>query len=129
MNESGLTIAAAILEIGMPLGLLTAYKFLPRWRARLISVIGSLTPITVAYLGFFFVLPWLPENRGQGSSWAFHAIWVMSFAAFALSLLIGLCLAFLKKPSALAARYFLGLIVPCSIALFEVLHKHGYLPF
>lgn len=129
MSDSSLTIAAASLEVGVPMGLVVAYGFLPTWRKRLISIIGGITPITVTYLAFFFVLPLLPQNSEQDNSWAFHAVWVMSFGAFALSLLIGLCLAFLRKPQALAPRYFLGVFVPFAIAIFLFLHKHGYLPF
>lgn len=129
MNETSLTIAAAILEIGTPIVLLAVFKFFPRARKRLIVIIGSLTPISLLYLGFFISLLWMPESQKEDNDWAMHAMWGMSFAAFALSLLIGVFLAFFKRPEGMRKRYLFGFMVPLLIATIEAFHKHGHIPF
>jgi len=128
MNDTIRTIIAATLEIGTPVGLLLAYKFLPGWRKRLIVILGSLTPIsaTLTYVGLAYLLG---NGKDPDAEWAFGAMWVMSFVVFVLSVLIGVILALLKKPVGLIKRYFLGLIVPLIFAGVEYLHKHNHLPF
>jgi hypothetical protein len=116
MSDETLTIAAVVIELGVPLVALFLYWRLPAYRPKLIVVLAGLTPALVFYVAVtvaYVANPTEPNNR-----FAFFAGWFMTLAAYMAVLVVGIALSFLPKPSHLFARYLLGLLPSIAAAVF-----------
>ena len=125
MSEIQESIAAAIVEIGLPLLTAAGCAIFPRQRRRLVVALGALTPISLVYwyLLAFFGLAWLRQQWPE-DDWAFHAAWIMTFAAFMLSVVLGALLAFVPYPKRNWARYLMGLLAPLLVVgIYNAHHK------
>lgn len=107
MTDIQMGIGAVVVELGLPLGLLILMAIKPSSRPRAIVVLGAVFPalclygvVTVGHL----------VSRGKSESFAFFAMWVMTFAAYMAVTLGGVAVSFFKKPSGSLARFGMGLL-------------------
>lgn len=128
MEDHQLTLLAMVLEVGFIVLLVLLFFLKPVWRKRVAPVLGALTPIALVYL--IITSSYLLDASDPQSSdfiennWAFHAMWVMSFAVFCFSLLIGMLVAFLRQPKPPLLRYTVGLSVVVIVAAVMVIKSH-----
>jgi hypothetical protein len=86
MSDKSLTIAAAIVEIGLPLSLSAAFFANVRNRANFVVVLGSVTPLMILYLVISF--EYLVLHRKDGG-WSFHAMRMMTFLPYVACAFLG----------------------------------------
>ena len=106
MTDVSLTIAAMLVELGLPGALLWAYVRLPRFRKRAVVVLGALVPFLAGYL--YLALSQL-FSSAQDSGWAFGAVWIMTFAMYMAALLLGTAMSLIPSPEHLFGRFMIGL--------------------
>ena len=100
--QIGITAMYAVV-IFLSLSILTASMRVPRWRSRLVVLLGSITPIVVQVpmgLWQFIDEPTLTAHPYEG----------VLLPAYLACLLLGALLSLIPKPSHLLARYILAVI-------------------
>ena len=116
MDESALTIGAAIFELALPVVVGAIFWRRPTSRSRLAVVLGALTVPTVWYVAVTVAYAIYPNDRD--TQFAFHAGWLMTLMAYVAAMITGLALSFLRHPVNYWARFALGLLsVPLGFAM------------
>ena len=116
MNDSHLTYLAAALELGSLAMVAGLFWFFPALRHRLAVLIGALVVPMLLYLAVFIQLVTSPAEASV--QWVASAVWEMTFAPFVVTLLIGVALAFVPRPTRVGWRIALGLVcAPLAYAL------------
>jgi len=119
VSETEMLWGALLFELGVPSAAIIVMLRSPRLRKFVIVVLGAVTPLVLLY-GAVVVAFLLNPNKGN--IFAFYAMWVMSFFAYAAILLGGMALAFVPRPSNLYARFFIGFAsAPLSYALLNIM--------
>lgn len=114
IQDNLLSFAAALFYFAVPAALIgIAFRY-PSVRPRVASVIGALTPILLYFIAFSIV--YLFANLGPEDTWAFHAMWLMSFFAYVICVALGSVLAFIKWPAAVRERYAVAVISTLVVA-------------
>jgi len=114
MTEQQLHIGSVLFELGLPAGLLIAWVRVPNARKRVAVVLGAITPLLATYLYITAAHSFVAAYK---DTWAFNAMWLMSFFPFLACAIVGGALSLVPRPTNLAARYFVGLSVPLLVAL------------
>jgi hypothetical protein len=107
ISENVLTAGAVFVELGLPIVLFGLNKISHQAKTKAVVILGALTPLLVVYA--VISVAYLIFPRDKGDLFAFFAIWVVSFAFYAASALIGVAVSFLKWPAGMCARFALGL--------------------
>jgi hypothetical protein len=119
VSETEMLWGALLFELGVPSAAIIVMLRSPRLRKFVIVVLGAVTSLVLLY-GAVVVAFLLNPNKGN--IFAFYAMWVMSFFAYAAILLGGMALAFVPRPSNLYARFFIGFAsAPLSYALLNIM--------
>ena len=105
MSDHTLSVAAASIELGVPLLLLVSCVFAPSARLRSVIVLGATSPLLAAY-GYVLVGYYVVQNEQLG--WAVGAMWIMSFVPFVACAFLGAAMSFTKRPTNPSARYLVG---------------------
>jgi len=109
MSDSDLTYLAAIFELGLPIALAIVCAKMPTAQRVLTPVLGAISPILLAYLA---VTASHMLAASADTEFAFGAMWVMSFLAYAALSVIGLVVGLtLNQKYGNKARYWFGLLV------------------
>jgi len=119
MSDNLLTLLAVSIEFGVPIILLAALARVPRFRRRVVVVLGAITPVMLFYVDILFAYVRNPTNTGN--RFAFYAGWEMTLAAFLLSLILGILLSFVPRPANLYGRY--GLACSIVFAMFVLMDR------
>ena len=118
VSETEMLWGALLFELGVPSAAIIVMLRSPRLRKFVIVVLGAVTPLVLLY-GAVVVAFLLNPNKGN--IFAFYAMWVMSFFAYAAILVGSIALAFVPRPSNLYARFFIGFAsAPLSYALLNI---------
>jgi len=119
ISETYLTLGAATFELGVAVATAAAVTFIPRTRKFTVVLLGTVTPLLVAYA--FLAGSYLFASASPRGTFPYSAIWVMSFVVYLALMLVGTVLAFIPKPSNLYGRYLIGLTsAPISYALLNL---------
>jgi hypothetical protein len=122
MPERIMIFGAACLELGSPLLVAALYWRMPQFRARLIVLLGALTPAIAIYALLF--AGYLNNSNPRDAWWAFSAVWEISFFPYVATLVAGLAFSFSSRPHQNPGRYLLGLIsAPFSFAVLILVAK------
>jgi hypothetical protein len=108
ISENVLTAGAVVVELGLPIVLLGLTKRSHQAKAKAVVILGALTPVLIVY-GVISV-GYLIFPRDKSDIFAFYAIWVVSFAFYVASALVGVAISFFKRPAGMCARFALGLV-------------------
>jgi len=114
MTETTMNLGAVALELGLPAGLLMLMMIKPKMLPRVIVIFGAVFPALCPYVATTasYLL-----SRGRSDGFAFHAMWVMTFAAYVAAALGGLATSFLRRPQNVWLRFCAGLLsAPSSYA-------------
>jgi hypothetical protein len=109
LRHSNLTLAAASLEICVPIVTALCYWQLPRFRRNFAVVLGALTPFFVTYTVICAFYPFRDKTNPWGDA-PFHAAQQMSILPYTATIGVGIGLSFLSGPPNLLGRYFFGLL-------------------
>jgi len=108
MTDTQLKIGAMLVEIGVPLAITITLFTAPRFRPLCYSMLGSITPLLFAYFSAT-ISTWSLGESAEKS--AVEAMWVMSFVAYMVVLMIGVFLGFYRKPERSVSRFMLSSVV------------------
>lgn len=108
MTEQEMTWGAMLAELGIPVLIAIGLALRPRYRQFLIVLLGAITPALVVYAWIAVAFVFGPTSKD--AIFAFHAMWVMSFAVYAAIVVVGCALACLPQPRKLHLRYLMGLV-------------------
>ena len=119
VSETEILWRALSLELGVPTAAIMVMLRAPRLRKFVIVVLGAVTPFLLLYGAV--AIAFLLNSSDRGNIFAFYAMSVMSFFAYAAILVGGIALAFVPKPSNLYARFFIGFAsAPLSYVLLNI---------
>jgi len=119
VSETEMLWGALVFELGVPTAAIMVMLRAPRLRKFVIVVLGAVTPLLLLYGAVAVAFLLSPSDKG--SIFAFYAMWVMSFFAYAAILVGSIALAFVPRPSNLYARFFIGFAsAPLSYALLNI---------
>jgi len=120
MDDNQLSIAAALFELGIPACVIASAVYAPRCRKAAIVVIGALSLPLVLYLSI--AASYLLGPASKGDTFAFYAMWAMTFEAYLAVLVGAVILSLVPRPSNLFVRFALGVAsVPALYFLFSTL--------
>jgi hypothetical protein len=109
LRLSNLTLAAASLEICVPIVAALCYWRLPQLRRNFAVVLGALTPFFVTYTVICAFYPFRDKTNPWGDA-PFHAAQQMSILPYIATIGVGIGLSFFSRPPNLLGRYFFGLL-------------------
>ena len=112
MSEALLSFLAASVELGLPAFLAVLGIVRPGSRAKVLVVLGAVSPLLFGYAATAFL--WCVLRRPE-AQWAFHAMWLMSFWPFAACAGLGLLLGLSPRPAKVGYRFFVGFLAPAAI--------------
>ena len=112
MAEQEMTWSAMLVELGIPILIVIVLTLRPRYRRFLVVLLGAITPALLVYA--WIAVAYVVGPTSKTAIFAFHAMWVMSFAVYAAIVMVGCALACLPRPGKLYLRYLMGLV---SVAL------------
>lgn len=108
MTEMEMTWAAMLVELGIPVLIVIGLALRPRYRRFLTVLLGAITPALLVYA--WIAAAYVVGPASKTAIFAFHAVWVMSFAVYVAIVVFGSALACLPRPGKLYLRYLMGLV-------------------
>jgi hypothetical protein len=110
MSRPHFALLAAVIEISVPLGAVYLYWRFAALRQKVAVLLGAITPLLAAYClasaAYLFRDPMNPRGRAP-----LDVAQNISFWPYLATIIAALALSLIPRPSALSARYFLGLFV------------------
>lgn len=101
-----LEVGVFVAELGIPAALILLVRHSYRWRSQAVVVLGALTPLlvffAVACIGAAVLSP--PDSLGY-----YLVVGIVAFGYYVSTLLLGICLSFLKRPRSMWLRFAIGL--------------------
>lgn len=108
MTEMEMTWGAMLVELGIPVLIVIGLALRPRCRRYLVVLLGAIAPALLVYA--WIAVAYVVGPTSKTAIFAFHAMWVMSFAVYAAIVMVGCALACLPQPRKLYLRYLMGLV-------------------
>jgi hypothetical protein len=101
-----------LVELGVPLVLIATLFVAPRLRPFSYSVLGAVTPFLFAYVSVFTATAGSLNSVDKG---LVEAIWVMSFFAYLVALVVGVALGLTARPKHSTMRFATASIVSIGV--------------
>ncbi len=123
IQDDILSVLAGTMYLCVPALILWQAVSRPAFRPVAASLLGSILPLTAVFI--YMTIDFFVYQRSGGEAFGFYAMWIMGFAAYVASLLIGFGLGLLKWPRNLVGRGALTSLLICLISLAVMLLENA----